>query len=146
MSEQRKCRECGDCGAAPGQAHKPGCDVERCALCGGQRISCGCVYEVCGIGCDTLETTHPEVYEDGPTDEMIACYDVVVRLAGGPLVWTGEWPGVAECRELGWYAVLIPGRGWVRCEKGTPGASEDLNRLVTEGRWDRTARCFVRPQ
>lgn len=45
-------------------------------------------------------------------------------------VWEGEWPGVIECRERGWYAVLIPGRGWYPVPPGTPGAMEDLNRLA----------------
>jgi hypothetical protein len=50
--------------------------------------------------------------------------------------WTGEWPGVADCRERGWYAVLRPDlgecrQGWVSwwpCTKDFPGAGEDLNR------------------
>jgi hypothetical protein len=53
-----------------------------------------------------------------------------------PVIWTGEWPGVAECREFGWYCKLIRGQGWVNCEKDEPGASEDLNRLDREAVWD----------
>ena len=44
-------------------------------------------------------------------------------------VWTGEWPGLRECRERGWYARFIPNVGFVPCSRDHPDATEDLNRL-----------------
>jgi hypothetical protein len=35
---------CTDCNASIGETHHVGCDTERCNLCGGQFISCGCDY------------------------------------------------------------------------------------------------------
>jgi hypothetical protein len=44
--------------------------------------------------------------------------------------WSGEWPGAAACRELGWWAVRDPERGWRPCLPSASGAREDINRLV----------------
>jgi hypothetical protein len=44
------------------------------------------------------------------------------------VAWEGEWPGAAACRFLGWWAVRTRA-GWRPCPPGTPGATEDLNRL-----------------
>jgi hypothetical protein len=43
--------------------------------------------------------------------------------------WRGEWPGAAECRALGWWAVRTE-KGWRSCPPESPGAREDLNRLA----------------
>lgn len=107
-------RYCHDCGAKPSDLHTGGCDVERCPKCGGQIISCGCFTD-----------------ETWPADK-------------DRLRWTGEWPGVAECNEFGWYAKLIPGRGWVQCDKDDPLARHDLNRLYVEAHWDATLKRFVK--
>ena len=109
-------KKCPDCGVSPGKFHRPGCDVERCPLCGGQAIGCGCEHEVSG-------------------------YAAEVAKHGGPLAWTGEWPGDAECRELGWFCDKYTG---APRPAGHPHATEDLNRLASEARWDRSARRFVR--
>ena len=34
--------DCPSCGVVPGQPHEPNCEVERCSVCGKQRMLCGC--------------------------------------------------------------------------------------------------------
>lgn len=36
---------CHDCAVIKGQLHVPGCDVERCPVCGGQAIGCDCDHD-----------------------------------------------------------------------------------------------------
>jgi hypothetical protein len=50
--------------------------------------------------------------------------------------WSGEFPGVAECREFGLYGRRVPDRGWTPCAPTDPGALEDLNRLLETCSWD----------
>lgn len=99
----------------PGKLHRLGCDVECCPQCGQQLISC----------------THNRPGKvTNPTDEE-------------RMPWTGEWPGAAECREFGWFAKLIPGRGWVTCPSDDPESEPDLNRIAKEAVWDALRKRFV---
>jgi hypothetical protein len=36
---------CGDCGAAQGGYHHPGCDLAECPTCGGQLFICSCPFD-----------------------------------------------------------------------------------------------------
>ena len=103
-------KNCHDCGAKPGKLHARGCDTERCPLCGGQTIGCDCIYKHTLGECD-LETDHPGIYGNGPTKKMEREFNRIVKKAGGRLPWTGEWPGVAECREYGLYAYFDQQKG-----------------------------------
>jgi hypothetical protein len=140
----RELRNCGDCGAEPNALHTPGCDVERCALCGGQAIACGCVYEVNGMEVDQLEVQHPSIYTNGPTEPMYAKLDAAVERVGGRLPWTGEYPGSDACRRFGLYCRWVGTAGWVECSADHPEAVPHLNRLHQVARWDSQLRDWVK--
>jgi hypothetical protein len=71
---------CGDCGVNPRGFHHLGCDVQRCPLCEGQMISCGCRFD-----------------EDGPDDDEEEVIDLYVDSNGDP----------AERRVVGDQEVVI---------------------------------------
>lgn len=125
---------CADCHAALGELHAPGCDVERCPRCGCQAIGCDCLYEVCGLDLATLETEHPDIYENGPPDWMRAVF--AIQWGDRRMPWEGEFPGTADCRRLGLWCRWEEGRGFIPCGAGTPGARADLGSLQRSCRWD----------
>jgi hypothetical protein len=139
-------RSCGDCGAKPGELHAQGCDVERCALCGQQVISCGCVYRLNGLDEFDLEEEHPDIFNNGATEAMYEKFDAAVAAVGGRLSWAGEWPGAPECREYDFWSYWGPDygkTGWISCSKDHPGAREDFNRLSMSCDWDPKARRYT---
>ena len=107
--------DCHDCGAKPGEAHDDGCDVARCTWTGQQRLACGAIGPLIG-------------------QEAHDC---------GQDVWTGEWPGHAECREYGLYCYWPEGGPFIPCGPDHPEALHDLNTLIRCGVWDREAGRWV---
>ena len=73
---------CHDCGVSVGEAHKPGCDWERCPFCWGQLISCDCAYRFFGLDPDTLEHDMLAIYEHGLTPAMSALWDYALKKKG----------------------------------------------------------------
>jgi hypothetical protein len=103
----------------------------ECPECGarpGMAHRFGCDVELCPYCGDQLVRCRcPEPYP--PLDDR--------------LVWTGIFPGVAECVEFGWFGRLVPGQGWVTAHPGEPDAEPDLYRLHEEARWHREEKRFV---
>lgn len=135
MAETWTPGSCPDCGVSPGGQHEDGCDVARCLFTGRQRLQCD------GYLPHALQDV-PHIGQPSP-----GC---LVPVDCGRDIWTGLWPGEAECREYGWYSWFRapePGETygeWVRCDPDHPEAGPDLNRLVLECTWDRGARRWVR--
>jgi hypothetical protein len=83
--------------------------------------------------------------DSGLADRILHHFGVDEDHDCGDDIWTGEWPGVVECREFGFWSYWSDDDGWVRCTADHPQASEDLNTLVSWCRWDRAAGRWVLP-
>jgi hypothetical protein len=105
--------------------------TNECPECGarpGEVHRRGCDVELCPYCGDQLVRCRcPESFP--PLDDR--------------LVWSGTFPGVEECEEFGWYARLVPGQGWVTCDREELDAEPDLYRLHEEAHWDRDSKRFV---
>jgi hypothetical protein len=63
-----------------------------------------------------------------------------------PIPFAGVREAERAAVQLGWYAVLVAGRGWAPCPPDTPGCIPDFNRALASCRWDRDQKRFVRPE
>lgn len=123
-------KKCPGCRVLPGENHLRTpreanneeilCDVEICAVCGYQRLTCKCVKD--------------------------DAYFAEEQRLGGPILWTGLWPCWKEAIELGFWCrwtITQAGHSWISCEPEEHGAKPDLGRLAREGRWDQEQRKWV---
>lgn len=124
MAKEEERKPCSGCDAKPGSLHELGCFTERCRMCGGQLVACGCAAK---FGAD----------EDGDaTEEAYQQFDAEVEKLGGRMPWSGILyeQECALAREQGWFVRWAP--GWVPCEATHPDAQPDLNRVAFASTWD----------
>jgi len=106
--------------------------MKKCSGCGveaGQSHEEGCYAERCpACGC-----------------QMLSCDCSVEEIKKYKRIpWTGELPGIKECRRYNLWSKLT-NEGWVPCDKYDSGARENLNRLYTECDWNpKTQRMELR--
>jgi hypothetical protein len=123
-------QRCQDCGVYPGEIHEPGCEIAKCAICGGWLITCRCIKE------DAFFTEVQEL--------------------GGPIPWSGVPVGTQEAIEYGFWckwSLIVPTdenrcqtSGWVICGADEMGSHPDLNRVQSACEWDKTKRRWVKRQ
>jgi hypothetical protein len=125
----QKNTSCNDCGVEPGERHKDGCDIARCASTGFQHLQCE----------GELHNFNGRVYGEHEGECV-------------PGVWRGDYPGDLECREWHLWTRHIPESEpyWQPCSKDDDGATEDLNTLylwAADGRiiWNREEERWIMP-
>lgn len=78
--------------------------------------------------------------------QMITCGCDLTHVSDEDRIkWTGEWPGAAECREFDLWSKFTD-QGWVPCDKREPGATEDLNTLVSspDYEWNKDKKRWIK--
>ncbi len=116
--EGSELQNCPACDVTVGERHQDGCGIARCGLHGWQWIACP---ECCGD------------YDDDDDDD-----EPVERPAEAhPQVWTGTYPGVLECQQMGFWTTREDGK-----------ETEDLNKLASYAfqglvKWDRKKEQWV---
>jgi hypothetical protein len=108
-NKETEINKCGECGAREGQLHSPGCEMERCPFCGGQLISCDCIYEMLGIvdkerWTEATDFLPPEVYQKGVSNQQ----------------W---WQWIDICEQKGRWPYICYSQHCARCGQQSPGSS-----------------------
>lgn len=104
---------CHDCGCKEGELHDLGCDMETCPRCGGQIITCDCVYGMLGI--DASPGTW--AYSHGLTDKQEEEWQVKLEEIGR-IPWLQipnlcgycgkRWPEFFTVSDEEWEKYVIP--------------------------------------
>ena len=104
---------CPDCGTGIGEPHKSECDVERCTVCGGQRITCGCE------GHDPMASAWTGQW---PSSEYSTLADTFANVSSGSI---SDPSAVAEPLAKHWHELKGSGEGGMQGDK-LHGRMEDV--------------------
>lgn len=58
-------------------------------------------------------------------------------------VFRGTYPGAQEAADRGWFTTRTPNGTWITCPPDAPGATPDINRVLTTLTWDPQSEQYI---